>query len=359
MTAGGTGIKNASGGEAARKHGLRGGGGKTALLKMVIFVLPFVFVFCSLFIGRYPISPDETLRALLMAIGMPVDPVDANVYTLVVSVRLPRAIAAAAVGAGLAVSGAAFQGVFRNPLVNSGLLGVSNGAAFGAALGIVLFTGTWLRYPLAFVFGILAVGLSYWIARVYKSTPTIMLILGGTIVSSVFSALVSLMKYVADADTELPSIVYWLMGSLSSVGYESFWSLIPIAVGCVILLVMSWRVNVLSMGDKEARTLGLDVRRDKLLVIAGATLSTAGAVCLAGVVGWVGLIIPHIGRMLVGNDNRVLVPVSLAIGAAFLVAIDLASRSVIASEIPLGILTALIGAPFFVYLLKKTKGGGW
>lgn len=343
-----------------RKEGsLLGGRWKSALLKAVIFALPFAFVFCSLFVGRYPISPDETLRALLMAAGAPVDLVEANVYTLIVSVRLPRAIAAAAVGAGLAASGAAFQGVFRNPLVNSGLLGVSNGAAFGAALGIVLFTGTWLRYPLAFAFGIIAVGLSYWIARVYKSTPTIMLILGGTIVSSVFSALVSLMKYLADTDTELPSIVYWLMGSLSSISYESFWSLIPIAAGCAILLLMAWRINVLSMGDKEARTLGLDVARDKLLVIAGATLSTAGAVCLAGVVGWVGLIIPHIGRMLVGNDNRALMPVSLAIGAAFLVAIDLVSRSLIASEIPLGILTALIGAPFFVYLLKRTKGGGW
>lgn len=346
-------------GARPKGKGARGDRGEAALLEAAIFVLPLVLVFCSLFIGRYPISPDETLRALLMAVGAPVAPVESDVYTLVVSVRLPRAIAAAAVGAGLAASGAAFQGVFRNPLVNSGLLGVSNGAAFGAALGIVLFTGTWLRYPLAFAFGILAVGLSYWIARVYRSTPTIMLILGGTIVSSVFSALVSLMKYVADAETELPSIVYWLMGSLSAVGYESFWSLIPIALGCAVLLLMSWRINVLSMGDKEARTLGLDVRRDKLLVIAGATLSTAGAVCLAGVVGWVGLIIPHIGRMLVGNDNRVLVPVSLAIGASFLVVIDLVSRSVIASEIPLGILTALIGAPFFVYLLKRTKGGGW
>lgn len=351
-------VAKASKGSASAKRGslLRGG---SVLLYGVVYLLPIALIFLSLFIGRYPISIDETVRALMQAIGAPVVPVSGEAYTLVVSVRLPRAIAAAAVGAALAASGAAFQGVFRNPLVNSGLLGVSSGAGFGAALGIVLFAGSWLIYPMAFVFGVLAVALSYWIARVYRSTPTIMLILGGTIVSSVFSALISLMKYLADAETQLPSIVYWLMGSLSSVGHESFWALIPIGLGCAVLVFMAWRINVLSMGDKEARSLGIDVRRDKFAIISGATLATAGAVCVSGIVGWVGLVIPHIGRMTVGNDNRKLIPVSLAIGASFMIVIDLVSRTVVASEIPLGILTALIGAPFFVYLLKRTKGGGW
>lgn len=326
---------------------------------VVAYASPLVLVFCSLFVGRYPIGPHETFLALAQALGLGQGLVTPEVYSLVVNVRLPRAIAAAAVGAALAGSGAAFQGVFRNPLVNSGLLGVSSGAGFGAALGIVFFAGSWMIYPLAFLFGVAAVGASYWVARVYKSTPTIMLILGGTIVSSVFSALISLMKYVADPETQLPSIVYWLMGSLSSVGYESFWSLIPIGAGCALLLLMAWRINVLSMGDKEARSLGIDVKRDKLLVVSGATLATAGAVCISGIVGWVGLVIPHIGRMLAGNDNRVLMPVSLAVGASFMVVIDLVSRSLTSAEIPLGILTALIGAPFFVYLLKRTKGGGW
>ena len=327
-------------------------------LKIVLYILPFLMVFISLFTGRYSISPANTVRALGNLLGGSSD-VPIEIYTLVVNVRFPRALAAGAVGAGLAVSGAAFQGVFRNPLVSSGLLGVSSGAGFGAALAIVAGAGMAGTYPLAFVFGIEAVFISYWIARVYKSTPAIMLILGGTITSSVFSSLISLMKYVADPETQLPGIVYWLMGSLASVGWESFPALIPIAAGCVILMLMSWRINVLSMGDKEARTLGVNVGRDKLLIIGGASLATAGAVCMSGMIGWVGLVIPHIGRMITGNDNRRLIPVSMALGASFMILIDLVSRTLTGQEIPLGILTSLIGAPFFVYLLKKTKGGGW
>lgn len=325
--------------------------------EIILYVLPFLLILVSLFVGRYAIAPADTFRALGTIFNG--DGVSSEVATLIVSVRLPRALAASAVGAGLAASGAAFQGVFRNPLVNSGLLGVSSGAGFGAALAIVAGIGTVGTYPLAFGFGIGAVFLSYWIARVYKTTPTIMLILGGTIVGSVFSALTSLLKYIADPETQLPSIVYWLMGSLASVGWENFWALIPITIGCILLLIMTWRINVLSMGDKEAGTLGVNVKRDKGLVIAGATLATAGAVCISGVIGWVGLVVPHIGRMIVGNDNRRLLPTALATGASFMILIDLINRTITGQEIPLGILTSLIGAPFFVYLLKKTKGGGW
>lgn len=330
-----------------------------ALKIMIIALLPFACVFVSLFCGRYSLTLSDVCQALISWLPGFSGDITRESATLVLQVRLPRALAAAAVGAALSASGAAFQGVFRNPLVNPGLLGVSNGAGFGAALAIVLFGGGLAIYPSAFLFGIVAVAASYGIARVYRSTPTIMLILGGTIVSSVFSALVSLMKYVADAETQLPSIVYWLMGSLSSVGWENFWSIAVMAVGCAVLVIFAWRVDVLSMGDREARSLGLDVNRDKGIVIAAATLATAGAVCMAGVVGWVGLVIPHIGRMLIGSENRRLIPVSMALGGAFLVVVDTCARCLWASEIPLGILTALIGAPFFVYLLKKTKGGSW
>ena len=330
------------------------------------YVLPFALVFLSLFIGRFPISFPEVLGSLSAAAGglFGANPaswgVDSATYTLVVNNRLPRALAAAVVGAALAASGAAFQGVFRNPLVSPGILGVSSGAGFGAALAIVCFSAASAAiYPFAFAFGIVAVVLSYLIARVYRTTPTIMLILGGTIVSSVFSALISFMKYVADPETQLPNLVYWLMGSLSSVGWEHYVALIPIAVGLVLLYVMAWRINVLSMGDKEARAMGVDVLRDKLLIVGGATLATAGAVCMSGIVGWVGLIIPHIGRMIAGSDNRRLIPLAAAIGAAFMVVIDLVSRTLSVSEIPLGVLTAIVGAPFFVYLLKKTKGRDW
>ena len=174
-----------------------------------------------------------------------------------------------------------------------------------------------------------------------------------------FAALISLMKYLADPTTQLPNLVYWLMGSVSSVGWKQLIAVIPIAIGFALLVIMAWRINVLSMGDKEARAMGVDVRRDKFLVIAGATLATAGAVCISGVIGWVGLIIPHIGRMICGSDNRHLIPLAAAIGASFMSIIDLIARTLTVSEIPLGVLTALIGAPFFVYLLKKTKGRDW
>lgn len=332
----------------------------------VFYILPIALIFLSLFIGRYPISFGDVIGSLAVAFSsiLGTDPqasgIDYATYTLVVNARLPRTLAAAIVGAALASSGAAFQGVFRNPLVSPGILGVSSGAGFGAALAIVFFSAASAAiYPFAFAFGVLAVVASYLIARVYRATPTIMLILGGTIVSSVFSALISFMKFIADPETQLPNLVYWLMGSLSSVGWEEYVAVIPIVLGIAILCIMAWRINVLSMGDKEARTMGVNVVRDKLLIIAGATLATAGSVCMSGVVGWVGLIIPHIGRMVAGSDNRRLVPLAAAIGASFMVLIDLASRTLSVSEIPLGVLTAIIGAPFFVYLLKKTKGRDW
>ncbi len=332
------------------------GRARARVVMLFVCAAPLIVAFGSLFFGRYPLSFADVCGALVPLSGIEVDP---GTAVLVTRYRLPRAIAALIVGGALAASGAAYQGVFRNPLVNPGLLGVSNGAGFGAALAIVVAGGGMLIYPFAFAFGIVAVCLSYWIARVYRQTPTIMLILGGTIVSSVFSALVSLMKYVADPETQLPGIVYWLMGSLASVGWEQLWAAVPIGVGLAVLVALSWKIDVLSMGDKEARSLGISVVRDKALIVAGATLATAGAVCMSGVIGWVGLVIPHIGRMIVGPDNRRLIPASICIGAAFMVVVDTCARCLWAAEVPLGILTALIGAPFFVYLLKKTKGSTW
>ncbi|MGI5825352.1 MAG: FecCD family ABC transporter permease [Bacillota bacterium] len=331
---------------------------KTAFI-VILVLLPVLAIFISLFIGRYGVGWQEVIDCLKTGMGINAGVCSDEALAVVLQLRLPRALAAAMVGAGLAASGGAFQGVFRNPLVNSGLLGVSNGAGFGAALAIIFFGGAFSVYPLAFGFGIIAVALSYWVARIYKTVPTVMLILGGTIVSALFSALLALLKYLADPADELPTIVYWLMGSVSAVGYDDFWAFLPILLGIVILLVYSWRINVLSMGDKEALSLGVNVKSCKLVIIVAATLSTAGAVCISGVVGWIGLIVPHIGRMIIGNDNRKLLPVSISVGAVFLVVVDTISRSISSSEVPLGILTAIIGAPFFVFLLKKTKGGGW
>lgn len=284
-----------------------------------------------------------------------------DTYVSVVwDIRLPRAILGALVGGCLAISGASFQGLFRNPLVSSGILGVSSGAGFGAALAILIFSTTSYVYVFAFCFGGLAVLMSYMIGRVYNTTPAIMLVLGGVIVSSVFSALISFAKYVADPYNQLPAIVFWLMGSLASARFQDIAAAgIPMAVGIAGLLAIRWRINVLSMGDKEARSLGINTTLSKGIVILCATLATAGAVCVSGIIGWVGLVIPHIGRMLVGNDNRVLIPASLSLGACFMLLVDNMGRVITGSEIPLGILTAIVGGPFFVYLLKKTKGGGW
>ena len=281
-------------------------------------------------------------------------------HNIIWEIRLPRALLGCLVGASLAISGTAFQGLFQNPLVSSGILGVSSGSGFGAALAIILFNTVSAAYPFAFFFGISAVICSYLIGRLYGQAPAIMLVLGGVIVSSVFSALLSFVKYVADPYEQLPTIVFWLMGSLASARYHDIQVAgIPMFIGIVGLIGIRWQINLLSMGDREAHSLGVNTGLAKTLVIFCATLATAGAVCVSGVIGWIGLVIPHVGRMLVGNDNRILIPVSLSLGACFLVLVDNLGRIITGSEIPLGILTALVGGPFFVYLLKKTKGGGW
>jgi iron complex transport system permease protein len=320
----------------------------------VLILIPLVLIVASLFVGRYAVSFEAVIETLLHpASSAP------ETYSVVWQLRLPRSLASAFVGASLAVSGAAFQGVFKNPLVNSGLLGVSNGAGFGAALAIVLFGAGAPTYAFAFFFAVLAVVLSYMSGRIYGTTTNVMLILGGVVVSGFFAALTSIMKYIADAYTQLPAITFWLMGSFANVGVIHLVAAIPMAVGMAVILLCRWKINVLSMGDREAAALGVNIRLYKGLVIAGATLSTASAVCISGVIGWVGLVIPHICRMLIGNDNDKLIPMSISFGAAFLVIIDTAARNLWSAEIPIGILTAVIGTPFFVYLLRKTKGGGW
>jgi len=329
-------------------------------MTIVIVATPFLAVLLSLSVGRYPVEALAVIQVIWCKITMQPCPIDEIYQAVVWDIRLPRAILGAMVGGCLAISGASFQGLFRNPLVNAGLLGVSSGAGFGASLAIILFDNVLLTYVFAFGFGMSAVILSYLIARVYKATPTIMLVLGGVIVSSIFSALISLLKYMADPTNELPAIVFWLMGSLASARFSDIKVAgLPMLIGVSGLLLLRWRINVLSMGDREAHTLGLNTTLNKGIIIACASLATAGAVCVSGIIGWVGLVIPHIGRMLVGNDNRILIPVSFSLGAVFLVIVDDVSRILTGGEIPLGILTALVGAPFFVYLLKKTKGGGW
>jgi iron complex transport system permease protein len=329
-------------------------------LSLGLMMLTVSAICLSLFVGRFSVPFGAALQILWAKITFSTSALPQTYQSVLIDIRLPRALLGALVGASLATSGAAFQSLFHNPLVSPGILGVTAGAGFGAALAIVLFSGTTFVYIFAFAFGILAVTLSYIIGKIYDTSTTITLVLGGVIISAMFSALLSMLKYVADPYNQLPTIVFWLMGSLAGARYEAlFTGGLPMLTGMLGLILMRWRINVLSMGDKEAGALGVNVKLHKALVIFFATLATTGAVCVSGIIGWVGLIVPHVGRMIVGNDNRYLMPVCIFLGACFLVFVDIVARSVSSSELPLGIITALTGGPFFVYLLKKTKGRNW
>ncbi len=343
-------------GEAPKAKGSRRVAGRVTIL----IVLPLLFFIGTICIGRYSISPVEVCKSLWTAITGVDMGLDDLTYKAVMNLRVPRAIQGGLVGASLAVSGACFQSLFRNPLVSSGMLGVSNGAGFGAALSILLFDSMVMTSLFSFGFGVLAVILAYLTGKVSGGSPTITLVLGGMIIQSIFSALLSLLKYIADPYSELPAITFWLMGRLGSVTtQELLFSAIPMLVGLGGMILMRWRLNVLSMGDREAKTLGLNVGLNKGFVIGFATLATAGAVCVSGVIGWIGLVVPHMCRMVIGSDNKWLIPASISIGACFMIFVDTICRTITGAEIPLGIVTAIVGGPFFIYLLKKTKGSNW
>ena len=329
------------------------------LVVIILILLPVIFFFIAICMGRYGIAPGTAL-SILISNFMPVTPYWAEIEeSVVMGIRLPRVLLAMAVGAGLAVAGASFQGLFGNPLVSPHILGVSSGAGFGAALGILISGEVVAVQGLALVFGIIAITITYMISRLKNNTPLFMLVLSGVIVGAFFQALISLIKYVADPEDKLPAIVYWLMGSMAGASYSDLLSGVPlIIIGIVILILMRWRINILSLNEEEAQSLGINVQRNRWAVIAAATIITAAAVSLCGIVGWVGLVIPHIARMIVGPDHKILLPVSVSIGACYLLIIDTVARTATAAEVPLSILTAIIGAPFFAYLLRKT-GGKW
>jgi len=324
--------------------------------RVLLVVVPFALLYVSLFVGRFYVAPHDVARIIAsLVVAIPQDWPD-SVTTIVLQIRLPRALMAMAVGAGLSISGAAFQGMFRNPLVSTDVLGVSAASGFGAALAILLDRRLVELQLIAFVFGLLGVLITYLLARVYRTTPALMLVLSGVIVGAFFSALLSGAKFVADSEAKLPAITYWLLGSFNATTVRSVATIVPaIAAGVAGLLLVRWKLNVLSMGDDEARALGVRTEWLKGIVIACATLITSAAVSACGVVGWVGLVIPHVARMLVGPDHRILLPATLSLGASYLLVIDGLARTATAVEIPIGILTSIIGAPFFAYLLRRTS----
>ncbi len=314
--------------------------------------------FASCLIGRYP-APPKLVLSILVSKLVYVEPFwSGEVETVMLKIRLPRILAAIEVGAALAASGAAYQGMFRNPLVSPDILGVSAGAGFGAALGILLgWPAFWVQAG-AFGFGLLAVGATCLFAawRGREDGGALVTILAGIIVGSVFSSLISLLKFVADPTNVLPAITFWLMGDLASVAARDVYLAgLPIFAGLLALFLLRWKLNVLSFGDEEAQALGVNVQRLRLSIIASATLITASSVAISGIVGLVGLVAPFLARRLVGPNHAMMLPASMLLGALYLLVVDDLARSLSAVETPLGILTSLIGAPFFIYLLLDAR----
>lgn len=314
----------------------------------------------SVALGRYAV-PIETVAAILWSQIVPAEPTwSVAQETVVLLVRVPRVLLAIVVGAGLAASGAALQGIFRNPLVGPQIVGVSSGAAFGGALAILLGVSSLGLVANAIVFALvalLAVGL---MCRVDGRSPVLMLVLAGLVVSAFFAALVSLLIYVADPETKMPGIVFWLMGSLATASYPKLMiAAVGVGAGGVVLMRLRWRINLLSLGDEEARALGVRVELTRWLLLGAVCTIVAAQVSVSGVIGWVGLVVPHLARLLVGSDHRVLLPASALLGAIYMLVIDDLARSLTPGEIPLGILTAIVGAPLFALLLRRRHGRVW
>lgn len=332
---------------------------RLGIVGILVFLLG-LSILVSLGIGRFGV-PVKHVAGILLANLVPVDPTWKSVEELVVElVRLPRILTAGLAGAGLAVAGAALQGVFRNPLVGPQIIGVSSGAAFGGAFAILTSESQILLIAAAFGFGMLAMLVVYTISRQRGRASILMLVLSGIVTSAFFSALVSITKFVADPDDKLPAIVFWLLGSFASASFETVLLIgVPVVAGTLVVYLMRFQINVLSLGDEEAQSLGLKVERTRWIVLTAVALISAAVVAAAGVVGWVGLVIPHFARMLTGPDHKVLVPVSALIGAIYLIHVDNVARTSIAAEIPVGIITALLGAPIFAFLLRRAANKGW
>ncbi len=323
-----------------------------------IAAAPFIAAWAALFIGAYNLSPVAVLKALTGALALSGISADSPEQAIILDIRLPRVLLAGLVGIALSVSGVTFQGIFRNPLVDPYILGISAGAALGCALSVGFLPHLPVQI-MAFVFGVLAVFLAYSMAKTEGEVSRLPLILSGVIMSAFFMAMVSIVKFLVEP-MKLQNIVFWLMGSFSLAD----WKLVSIAaggmaVGLVPIVLMRWRLNVMSMGEDEARALGINVKRDRLIFVAAATLIVSIAVSVSGIIGWVGLMVPHLLRMIVGPDHRRLLPLSMAGGAAFMIMADTIARNLTNYDIPVGIITAITGAPFFVYLMKKGGKESW
>ena len=330
--------------------------GKLNALQIIVLILiPILTAVICLSIGRMSIPLGDVFSILWKAMFGTVEKSTAT--SAVLSARLPRVLTALVVGAGLSAAGAAFQSLFANPLATPDTVGVASGSSFGAALGILLGIGALGTQGMSFLMGIAAVLLT-WAIGSGKNRKLSSIVLAGIMVGSLFSALVSLVKFTADSESQLPAITYFLMGTFSSSSFKKLAvGVFPVAAGILTMFLLRWRMNLLPYSEEEVRSFGVSLKTLRIITLAAATLATSASVAMCGQVGWIGLIVPHLCRMAFGNNHRSLLPASVSIGAAFMVIVDTLARSLTATEIPVSVLTAVIGAPFFLFLMRRK--GGW
>ncbi len=325
----------------------------------LFFVFLILAFLVSASIGKYQIPIPDILQTLYYHYADPSKIADSNMETTLFNIRLPRVIAVLVIGGGLSIAGASYQGMFKNPMVSPDILGASAGAAFGACVAMLMGLNTYLVQLSGFCTGLAAVALATNVTRRLSHDPILGLVLGGIMTSTLCSAGTSMVKLLADADDQLPQITFWLMGGFNTINKERLISILaPMFLGFVILFLSEWQLNVMSFGEDEARSLGIKTRWARGMIIVASTLITASSVSVCGLVGWVGLVIPHIGRAIVGPNFRYLLPTSAILGATFLVIVDDVARCAFSVELPIGILTSFIGVPFFYFILRYNRGKG-
>lgn len=321
---------------------------------LIMILLPIATAIISMCIGRMNLSIIEVINTLFDAAK---GNRDSQNYSIVINLRAPRIIMAIIVGAGLTCAGNAFQSLFSNPLATPDVLGVTSGTCVGAIIAIIMSMGIMETQLLALAFGLFSVWITMVLARDRNGQSVVFLVLAGVIISALFNAVGSLLKFTADPLDKLPAITYWLMGSFTSASYKKIMIGSPLILsGIAVIYLMRWKLNILSLSSDEARASGMNLKTTRLIFVLAATVITASCVSMCGQVGWIGLLIPHCSRMLVGSNNRYVVPVGISIGASFMIIIDTFSRSISVIELPLSILTAIIGAPVFISLLKRNRG---
>ncbi|MEG1547633.1 MAG: iron ABC transporter permease [Clostridia bacterium] len=324
------------------------------MLLIILFAAVFLVSFCF---GRYGVPFKELLRILVNKI-IPLEiSWTTQMETTVINIRLPRILMACLVGCCLSVAGASYQGVFQNPMASPDILGASSGAAFGAALAILYGASSQMVTVLAFISSLVTVGVVFFVGTRAPGNRIINLILSGIMISSLFTAGTSYIKLVADPTNQLPEITYWLMGSMAGAKLKDVgFVVVPMAIGLIPLFLLRWQINILTLGDEQARTIGVNANAMRFIIIICSTLITAASVSVSGMIGWVGLVIPHLCRKIIGSNYRYMMPACMIIGAMFMLFVDNISRNLLATEIPIGILTAFVGAPFFIYLITRKEG---